>query len=185
MDFPTLNVNKIALFDMDGTLVDFQKALAIKLKLMLGPDEVMPPNLWDMPDYMYERAQAIKREPGFWKSLPPIQWGWDVMKICREIGYDIHLLTKGPTTGARAWSEKVEWRDKYLPGTPLHIVEDKRIVYGRVFVDDYAPFIEAWLKHRPRGVAVTNNEELRDSNVINYSDGLQLVRERLEKAFHA
>jgi len=170
---------------MDGTLVDFQKALKIRLETTLGPDEVMPPDLWDMPDYMYERAQAIKREPGFWRNLPRINWGWNVMEICKAIGYDIHLLTKGPTTGARAWSEKVEWRDANLPGVPLHIVEDKRIVYGRVFVDDYAPFIEAWLKHRPRGIAVTNDEELRNSSVINYSDGVDLLVDRLAKAFDA
>lgn len=175
--------NRIALFDMDGTLVDFQGVLKAKLLEMKGPEEEFPEDLWTMPDHWYARAQAIKKIPGFWSNLPKLQWGWDVLKICEDIGFDIHILTKGPTTGPRAWMEKVEWVRRHLPDATLHITDDKRIAYGRVFVDDYWPFMEMWLRHRPRGLGVVNYPSHVHPNLINVHDGLENVREKLQEAF--
>lgn len=186
MDFsqtPPLEEDKIALFDMDETLVNFQGPLREALLRMKGPNEDMPENLWDMPEHWYARAQAVKRVPGFWRNLPRLQWGWDVLEICRDIGYDIHILTKGPTTGPRAWSEKVEWVHENIPDATLHITEDKRIAYGRVFVDDYWPFMELWLRHRPRGLGVVNYPSHVHPNLISVHDGMDAVRKKLQEAF--
>lgn len=176
------NASKIALFDMDETLVDFQGVLRERLLQMKSPQEDFPTDLWNMPDYWYERAQAIKKEPGFWRSLPKKAWGWQVLKICQEIGFDIHILTKGPTTGSRAWSEKVDWVHEHMPFATLHITEDKRIAYGRVFVDDYKPFMEIWLKHRPRGLGVVNYE-WNHPQIVSIHNGMNEVQNRLQKAF--
>ena len=130
---------------------------------------------------MYERAQAIKKVPGFWRNLPNLQWGWDVLEIAREVGFDIHISTKGPTTGSRAWSEKVDWVHEHLPDATLHITENKCMLYGRVFIDDYKPFMEDWLENRPRGLGIVNYS-WEHPNVVDVSN-LELVRERLQEAY--
>jgi len=178
-----LNPDKIALFDMDETLVNFQGPLRERLKAMKSPEEEFPQDLWQMPDYWYERAQAIKKEPGFWRNLPRLEWGWKVLDICRSIGYDIHVLTKGPTTGSRAWMEKVDWVRENMPFATLHITDDKRIAYGRVFVDDYWPFMELWLKNRPRGLGVVNYSSELHTNLVSIEDGYDEVHKRLEESF--
>lgn len=183
MDIPPLNPDKIALFDMDETLVDFQGPLRKRLLETQGPEEDFPSNLWDMPDHWYARAQAIKREPGFWRNLPTLPWGWDVLDIAREIGFDIHILTKGPTTGSQAWAEKVDWVREYLPGAKLHITDDKRIAYGRVFVDDYWPFMELWLANRPRGLGIVNYPSQQYPNLVSVLDGMEEVSRRLQEAY--
>jgi len=186
MNTPTLDPDKIALFDMDETLVDFQGPLRERLMAMKSPQEDFPQDLWDMPDYWYQRAQAIKREPGFWRNLPRKQWGWDVLDIARDIGFDIHILTKGPTVGSIAWSEKVDWIRENLPDAKLHITDDKRIAYGRVFVDDYFPFMKMWLENRPRGLGVVNyssNHPAFKDQLVSIKDGMDAVRERLEDAY--
>jgi len=178
-----MDVDKIALFDMDECLVNFQGPLRDRLQKMAGPEETVPENLWEMPNHWYERAQAIKREPGFWRNLPKLQWGWDVLEIARDIGFDIHILSKGPTTGSRAWGEKVDWIHKYIPESTLHLTEDKRIAYGRVFVDDYWPFMETWLQNRPRGLGVVNYSSDLHPNLVSTLDGMDKVREKLEQAY--
>jgi len=183
LNAPNFDSDKIALFDMDETLVDFQGALRSRLEKMQGPDEEFPADLWNMPDYWYARAQAIKKEPGFWRNLQPLAWGQQVLKVCQEIGFDIHILTKGPTTGSQAWAEKVDWVHEHMPFATLHITEDKRIAYGRVFIDDYWPFMELWLKNRPRGLGVVNYPSHVHPNLVSVHDGMDKVRERLQEAF--
>lgn len=190
MDFnkiPPLEINRIALFDMDETLTNFRGPLKERLLKMQGPQEEFPADLWNMPDHWYERAQAIKREPGFWRGLPKLQWGWDVLGICTEIGYDIHVLTKGPTTGTLAWHEKADWVHEYLPQAKFHITEDKRTIAGRVFVDDHWPFMELWLRDRPYGIGVINQSPFPFTafrpNVISIQSGLDVVRQKLQEAF--
>lgn len=183
MKAPKFDSDKIALFDLDETLADFQGPLRERLLKTQGPDEVFPKDLWDMPDYWYERAQAIKREPGFWRNLPRKQWGWDVLDIARDIGFDIHVLTKGPAVSSQAWAEKVDWVRKNLPDATLHITDDKRIAYGRVFVDDYWPFMELWLKNRPRGLGIVNYDSKCHENLTSILDGMDAVRQRLEEAY--
>lgn len=180
---PPLETDRIALFDMDETLSDFTGPLRKRLELMCGPSEEVPENLWELPDYWYERAQAIKKEPGFWRNLPRKEWGWQVLDVCKEIGYDIHVLTKGPTTGPQAWAEKVEWVRENLPYATLHITDDKRIAYGRVFVDDYWPFMKLWLNNRPRGLGVVNYPSDVHPNLVSVNDGMDAVQKRLQEAF--
>lgn len=177
-----MSMDKIALFDMDDTLVDFQGTLRKRLEETRGPDEKLPESFWDMPDYWFARAQAIKKEPGFWRDLPRLQWGWEVLEIAREIGFDIHILTKGPTTSSISWGEKVDWVRANLPDATLHITDDKRVTYGRVLVDDYHEYMDNWLEHRPRGLGIVNYET-SNPNLVNVYDGLYFVRQRLQQAF--
>ena len=38
-----------------------------------------------------------------------------------------------------------------MPLADVTVTHDKGLVYGKVLFDDYPPYIERWLEHRPRG----------------------------------
>ena len=76
----------------------------------------------------------------------------------------------------------------------MTLAGNKSLVYGRVLYDDFVPYFEGWLRHRPRGFVVCLaqpwNEDFapggskeRDS-VLRY-DGTNLAeaRARLQQAF--
>lgn len=104
------------------------------------------------------RMDLIKTVPGWWRNLRPIAPNFKVVDLFRRKGFDIHVLTKGPWTKPHAWMEKVEWCREHLGDTTgVHITDSptgKGMVYGKVLMDDYPPYIDSWLKWRPRGLVV-------------------------------
>ena len=180
----------IALFDMDGTLADYTKAINDALEPLKGPGEPDCEDLWKAPGHIKKRMDLIKRKPGWWKALEPIEVGFKVLQIAQKLGFEIRVLTKGPVTKARAWMEKVEWCKKYLPkDTQITITEDKGAVYGRVLVDDSVEFMTGWKKNRPRGLGLMPlydyNEDYaqKTKNVTPYTeDNLHEVEKHLKKA---
>lgn len=176
-----VNNNLIVQFDMDGTLFDYEWEVRKALFEMKSPGEESPLemdfNIWDdnLP-WMKERIKLIKMRPGFWKNLPPYQWGWDIYRMTRHLNYQTHILTKGPSGLPHAWAEKVECIrmnfERENPNVVIHITEDKGIHYGRVLVDDYPEYILRWLEHRKRGLVImpaqTYNRDFKHDNVIRY-----------------
>jgi len=152
----------VALVDLDGTLADFDGAMRAQLVLLDSPQDVA--RAIDMPEHelygekhphMKFRRDLVKRQPGFWEGLPVLPLGMSIVEILRRLDYEIHVLSKGPVTTTSAWTEKVHWVQKHLgAGTPITMTHDKGLVYGRVLVDDWPPYIEAWLAYRPRGFVV-------------------------------
>ncbi|KKM17262.1 hypothetical protein LCGC14_1677460 [marine sediment metagenome] len=143
-----LSEREIALVDMDGTLCDYESALNAKMKEVLGDDVCT----WD-PKYDKLR-DLIKAQPGFWRDLEPIAFGMEVFTALQDVGFEIHILTKGPYRTTISWAEKVEWCRRWVPGTPVTITENKGMVYGKVLFDDYPDYCEAWMKWRPRGLVI-------------------------------
>ena len=88
----------IALFDLDDTLVDYQGQLLRDLQSIASPGE--PPiesiHLYagDIP-YLEARRHVITSQVGWWRKLPRLQLGWDILEVAREIGYSIAVLKKG------------------------------------------------------------------------------------------
>lgn len=157
--------NKLCLFDMDGTLCDHTGALMRDLALIQSPnDPVIKRHDDDELPWAKERKRLIRSQPDWWYNLDRIKAGFDIYHLVRSFGFQIYVLTKGPWTCANAWSEKVKWCRKHLSDDiKIVISEDKSIVYGRVLVDDYVPYIMGWLNHRPRGLAImVANEENKD-----------------------
>lgn len=182
---------KIALFDMDGTLFDLDARMLEELNKMRSPYEPEITNPFEDLEWMENRRRAIKRVSGFWRSLPKYQPGWDVLEIAKEIGFDIHILTKGPSSKGMgiAWMEKMECiRDHFGKEVTLHVSEDKSVTYGRVLCDDFENYVMGWLHWRCRGLAIMpahkHNEHVNHPNVIRY-DGTNLkeVRKALQAAF--
>lgn len=181
--------NKIALFDMDGTLADYDGQLLKDLQIIASEYEP-PPELYTDISYIEARRHIITSQVGWFLNLPKFKLGWDVLEITREIGYSISILTKGPARKHAAWAEKVEWCNKHLADyiDGVTVAHDKSMVYGAVLVDDWPEYVERWLKHRPRGLVIMpagrHNICFSHPSVVRY-DGSNLdeVRERLKKRF--
>lgn len=185
--------SKIALFDMDGTLADYDGQLLKDLQKIASPNE--PPidsiNIHKGGGYLEARRHMITSQVGWWLKLKKFKLGIDILKLCKKIGFENVILTKGPSTKYSAWSEKVEWCNKhiidYIKG--VTITNDKGLVYGWVLVDDYPDYIKAWLKHRPRGLVVMPahdfNKDFNHPNVIRYDgNNLDEVEKRLLNQFN-
>lgn len=161
----------LALVDLDGTLANYSKAVMDGLELIKGPDETVElPNFGDEPPHIKSRVRLIRGQPGWWENLEPLPLGFDILGLLRKYGFRLNILTKGPWSNSASWTEKVNWSRKYVPDAAITITEDKGIVYGKILVDDYIPYVEAWLAFRPRGLVIMPaqpwNEGFEHPNVI-------------------
>lgn len=187
---------KIALVDMDGTIADYEKAIKTDMAYISSPeDDAFCLYSEHHPKYLKNRMDIIKRQPGWWRNIAPIPAGFFVLSMMRQIGFDTHILTKGPSSKSHAWAEKVDWVRKHIGDIPITITEDKGLVYGRVLFDDYPGYVMRWLKWRPRGIVVMmknqGNEKFSHDRVIKIdpetftkdADRVAEVREKLQAAF--
>ena len=182
----------IALFDMDGTLADYDSQLLYDLKRIASPGE---PSIditkihYDTGGYIEARRHIITSQTGWWLNLKKFQLGFDILDLCKKIGFNVVICTKGPSTKFSAWSEKVEWCNKHLKDRiqGVTITNDKSMVYGKVLVDDYPDYILAWLKHRPRSLVIMPAHDFNNGfshpNVIRY-DGTNAVEVEERLRFH-
>lgn len=137
----------IALVDMDGTVCNFHDTMEHDLHALLGRTRVPKDVRWKI-------GLLIRSQEGWFQNLKPIPLGFKIVGLLRSLGYDIMVLTKGNTKIKSCWSEKAMWCTKHMPFAKVTITEDKGLVYGRVLVDDWVPYIERWKKWRPRGIVI-------------------------------
>jgi 5'(3')-deoxyribonucleotidase len=149
-----INDDRIALFDLDGTGADYDGEMARREVPLRAPGEPIFVGWDDVPDYIKARRDLIKKQPGFWRQLPRLEHGFHVVEKIRQVGFKLHVLTKGPVKTTTAWTEKVEWCQEHLPDADVTITQNKALVYGRVLVDDFPPYFEPWLSVRPRGLVI-------------------------------
>ncbi len=183
-----MRTENICLFDLDGTLVDFDKQMKEDMALLRGPDEEIS-NPWDRSkQWIINRKKLIMQKPGWWRELPIYQPGFDIFEMTQQLDLEIHVLTKGPSSSTHAWGEKIEWCRKHLPNDiKITLTEDKGLVYGKILVDDWPDYITRWLKWRPRGLVIMpcheHNRNYIHKNVVRY-DGTNIgeVQERMMQA---
>lgn len=181
----------IGLFDLDGSLANFDKSMLNGLAELKSPDE---PDILSVQEgykipHIKARMELISRQPNWWYELEPIEMGFRVLEVAKSIGFQIHVLTQGPKNKPRAWKEKVEWCQRHLGSDiDIHITRNKGMVYGRFLYDDYPNYMLRWLEYRPRGLGImpinNENKNFRHPQVIRW-DGTNLdeVTERLERAY--
>lgn len=186
--------DKTMLFDLDGSLVDYDTAMLDDLERTLSPVEIenLHVNRISLADLYYSyppvewietRRHIISRQVGWWKSLKEKEDGFKILKLAHDIGFDIHILTKASMNKPLSWMEKIEWCNEHIPYKHNKtITGDKGKVYGKVLFDDWPEYIHAWMRHRPRGLVIMperkvyGQQELKDHpNVILWDDS--------EKAF--
>ena len=182
-----MKTHRIALFDMDGTLADYERQMRRDLKKLEALDEAQY-GLHDRgaPKYFGSRLELIKAQSGWWLSLPKLPLGFDLLRTAEELGFHIQILTMGPHDTPSAWSEKVQWCHKYIDrSVKVTVTEDKSIVYGSLLVDDSPDFILGWLDNHPDGLGVLPaqplNEGFEHPRAIRY-DGtnLEAVQARMK-----
>ncbi len=184
-----LQIEKIALFDMDGTLCDYDAGLFDDLEKLRAPQELIfhPPIKDSFPEYIKARAELIKSSEKWWANLPKFQLGFDVLKIAKELGYREMILTQGPKRNPAAWSGKKSWIDKNLgQDIDITMTRDKGLVYGKVLVDDFPGYIKRWLQWRPRGLVIMpasrENYSFTNPQVIRYDGNNKTeVKKAMEK----
>lgn len=153
----TKRVENIALFDMDGTLCDYEAGLEQSMALLQSPEEPQYSGVPrdDAPAYLKARADIIRRDPEWWASLPKFKLGMEIWALAEIIGYRRMILTQGPKRNPNAWTGKKLWIDRNLgQEVDITITRDKGLVYGKVLVDDWPEYILRWLEWRPRGLVI-------------------------------
>lgn len=87
---------KIALFDMDGTLCDYVEAIHTELNKVKSPKEpkVDPFLIGYDPKYQYlwKRMDLIKSKVEFWANLPRMQLRFDVLEMTKEIVIKVDIM---------------------------------------------------------------------------------------------
>jgi 5'-nucleotidase len=173
-------INSVALFDMDGTLCDYDKGLSEAMESLRSPVEPVCrlPILDSSPLHLRKRADMIRSSSSWWEKLPRFELGWDILKVAHELGYKVMILTQGPRKNPESWAGKKRWIDKNLgEDTDITITRDKSLVYGKVLVDDFPGYIEKWLSWRERGLVIMpaneGNKNFKHPQVIRY-DGTNL-----------
>jgi len=191
---------KLALFDMDGTLFDYDGQMKKDLIALASYNEfpsttaIQDGDLWKLTKvhpHLGARIELIRKQPGWWRDLPKFQLGWDVYQVAEDLGFCTKILTKGPRSKSVAWAEKVECIDRHFgESVPIDIVgKDKKGTYGRVLVDDYPEYVLGWLKYRKRGLAILPkqpvNEGFEHPNAIVYDgNNLHKVIDALTAAYN-
>ena len=175
-----------ALFDMDGSLADYDKAMRLCMRAMRNPNE---PEIGEEDDmhsledgnpHIKVRMDYIKSNPGWWARLPRIENGFKIVTAAKEIGFNLNILTKGPSKHSAAWKEKLDWCQSQpeLKTADIHMTMNKGLVYGTFLYDDFPPYMDIWLKHRPRGLGImpvtSYNKDYLHPNVIKW-DGTNYV----------
>lgn len=173
-------VEKIALFDMDGTLCDYDRSLIGQMRLLQSPGEkicnYVPRE--NSPFYLKERSNLIRSSIEWWANLPRFQLGFDLWELIGTYDYRRIILTQGPMKNANAWTGKKLWIDKNLgQDIEVTITRNKGLVYGKILVDDWPEYIVEWLKWRPRGLVIMpaseQNKDFKHEQVVRY-DGTNM-----------
>ncbi|MFO0875624.1 MAG: hypothetical protein U0575_16895 [Phycisphaerales bacterium] len=176
----------IVLFDIDGTLADYEGAMRRDLRRLSAPGEPQY-ELHDhaAPAYFGARLDFIKGQPGWWRELPRLQHGFDILEVARELGAEIQILTTGPHNTPSAWMEKVQWCHANVgERSKVTVTEEKSLVFGKILVDDTPDYHRAWLERHPHGWGVMpvapTNAGFTHPRVVRY-DGSNLdeVRARM------
>jgi 5'-nucleotidase len=164
-----MDYDLIALFDMDGTLFDYEGSLREKLEEIQSPNEPKVSfNFINNPPYLKKRIDLITSSESFWEHMPKLSLGWDVLRIAKELNYQIHILTQGPRKNPSAWSGKKKCIDSHFgEDFNFHITRDKGLVYGTILVDDYPDYIRRWLKWRKNGRVIMPANDFNATYVQN------------------
>lgn len=107
--------------DLDNTITDFNNGWR---KLSPEAQKEYEGHLWDAP--------------GFFAGLEPVSGAVKAFRYLSQ-KYDTYILSSAPYNNPTAWSDKVQWVEKYL-GVPafrrLILSHHKNLNYGDYLIDD-------------------------------------------------
>lgn len=115
------DTRKRLFFDMDNVLVDFRSALP----------KIDEPTLRAYADHLDDI-------PGIFALMEPVQGAVDAVRRLAE-KYDVFILSTAPWRNPSAWSDKVQWVNKYFDDVfykRLIITHRKDLCQGDYLIDD-------------------------------------------------
>ncbi len=164
-----------ALIDLDGTLANYDKAMAAALEAIRNPNEpeITGEDVHGKAIWLKNRKKLIRNAPNFWRDLERIPRGFGVLDALRDLKFELMVLSKGPATAANAWTEKVLWCQEHVPDAKVTVTGgDKGRVSGDVLFDDWPPYFLGWLAAHPQGLVIMldhpHNEGFEHPNVFRY-----------------
>lgn len=111
---------KVALVDLDNTLVDLQGQMDSDLHEVLGEDvKKISKKTLESVEYL------IKNKYNWWAGLQPLPFGMSIVEELRKIGFEIVICSKGPRRVVSAWTQKVQWVQMYVPDANIVLTQDK------------------------------------------------------------
>ena len=174
----------LALFDLDGTLADYDGALDRDMKTLLPPEYADRWRTLQEEPFMKNLIRLVRSQPGWWTRLKKLDDGFQLLTLVQQLGFVTNILTKGPYNHPNSWSEKVVWCRENVPDSEIIISENKSLVYGKLLVDDWPPYVEGWLQFRPRGLVIMPdrpwNQGFVHPQVIRYANNLAEISEKLD-----
>jgi len=182
--------DNVALFDLDGTLCDYDSAMLKSMNAIRAPSEPEIKHVPQdgIPPFMQARIDLICADELWWENMPPLAAGFDILMVARDLGYRPMILTQGPKRNPYAWSGKKRWVDRNIGvNVDITITRDKGLVYGKVMVDDYPKYILRWLQWRKNGLVIMppneGNKDFKHPQVIRYdcSEKLPEIHEAMKK----
>ena len=115
------NKNKIVYIDMDNVLVNFQS----------GIDELSPLEL-------EQYSGQLDNVPGIFSKMIPVEGAIEAYtRIASK--YDTYILSTAPYHNPSAWSDKLEWVQKYIGEIAykrLILSHNKHLMIGDYLIDD-------------------------------------------------
>lgn len=176
-------IEPVCLVDLDSTLADYNFSMFRDMEKILDPNEdfedikkiLLAFCDEKIPPYLVNRIRLIRSQPGWWATLQKLQLGFNLLDMVKQLNFDITILTKAPSSCLAAYTEKAVWCHNNLEDFKykIHIGQDKGLVYGKVLIDDYPPYLLRWLKWRPRGLAIVpaaeHNVKFKHPNAIRYT----------------
>lgn len=134
------------LVDIDGTIADFNGEFDRRYK-KLYPDEIFIPSEnrktfhieSSYPKELADKIVDIFHEPGYFRSLQPIEGAIDALHMLDGKGYKIFLCTAPLTNAHGSMQEKVDWVKEHLGKRwikKMIITDDKTLVRGSILIDD-------------------------------------------------
>ena len=130
------------LVDIDNTIGDLSKAwtnsLNIKHGMSVSPSELTSYNmLTAYPSLTREEVYSPLSEPGFWKRVEPIWGAVDALEYLND-RHDVYLCTASNYKSLeRKYEDFVQKCFPFIDWSQVIICEDKYLVRGDIFIDDY------------------------------------------------
>ena len=85
------------------------------------------------------RIYRYLQEPGFFRTLPPVPKGPEILERLQEEGHEIFLATASPLHAATAMWDKLQWTQEHLPfldPASLIFIHPKHLLQTDLLFDD-------------------------------------------------
>lgn len=173
-------IKPIAFFDLDNTLADYDTAIRRDYEIYKSPSDPAYSVRNIEHDHIRKLVNLIRSQPNWWLNLEPLSVGFEILEVL-EITHNIHIATKGTKKCHTAWTEKLLWSQKHIPSAYVTVTYDKSLLMGDILVDDYPPYLDAWLSNNPDGVGIMPinqyNSHFCHERVIHYTNKETLITE--------